>query len=177
MFASMRSGTNTDDLLSQLRASSAVPDLRATSSVCYEYVFPLDGCFPMALHGRNNLYLDSHLYRALYPSTDNSSRTAENSLRMESESLKYRMPYHIARLVDPQLDRVRAQPWTDVTSDDWLVRDLLRTYFTHEYPFNPIFHKDLFLQDMITNNTDFCSPMLVNAVLALAWVRYPDSPR
>lgn len=57
--------------------------------------------------------------------------------------------------------------WTCVTGDTELVRHLLALYFCWEYPnFAPI-SKEHFLQDFCDKRHRYCSPMLVNALLAL----------
>lgn len=52
---------------------------------------------------------------------------------------------------------------------------LLKLYFQYEHQFLSFFHKDLFLDDMLSGSTTFCSELLVNAVLALACVRFDIS--
>jgi hypothetical protein len=68
--------------------------------------------------------------------------------------------------------RVPAQPWTNVTTDSDLVSHLVSLYFTWDYPFNTFFDRDVFLKHMIGGNinSEFCSPFLVNALLANACV-------
>lgn len=58
--------------------------------------------------------------------------------------------------------------WTCVTDDLEAVRHLLALYFCWEYPnFAPI-SKEHFLQDFHVGRPRYCSPVLVNALLALA---------
>ncbi|KAL4742988.1 fungal-specific transcription factor domain-containing protein [Aspergillus similis] len=66
--------------------------------------------------------------------------------------------------------RVPAQPWTNVTTDSDLVSHLVSLYFTWDYPFNTFLDRDVFLKHMIGGNinSEFCSPFLVNALLANA---------
>jgi hypothetical protein len=45
---------------------------------------------------------------------------------------------------------------------------LLELYFLHGYHFFTFFHKDLFLKDLKSGERRFCSPLLVNAILASA---------
>ncbi|KAF7165757.1 hypothetical protein CNMCM5623_009836 [Aspergillus felis] len=61
-----------------------------------------------------------------------------------------------------------AKPWTTVTDSDRLVSHLLSLYFTWDYPCYTWFDQHLFLADMIAGQSRFCSPLLVNAVLANA---------
>jgi hypothetical protein len=68
--------------------------------------------------------------------------------------------------------RVPAKPWTNVTDDDDLVSHLVSLYMTWDYPFHAFFDRKSFLEDMQKGNlnSDFCSPFLVNALLANACV-------
>lgn len=132
-------------------------------------------------------YLDSVIYeaasqRALH-SQAHKSVTAERGHRVvlaEYTASKYQSqhvkPYHAAVFVEPRLENARPSEWTTVSKDDGLMRDLLATYFTHEYHLFPAFHKDYFLEDMATaqqtrkRKTRLCSELLVNATLACACV-------
>ncbi|RAL04314.1 Zn(II)2Cys6 transcription factor [Aspergillus ibericus CBS 121593] len=66
--------------------------------------------------------------------------------------------------------RVPAEPWTTVTGDADLVSHLVSLYFTWDYPFHAFLDRDVFLKHMRkgTINSEFCSPFLVNALLANA---------
>ncbi|KAJ5935953.1 pathway-specific regulatory protein [Penicillium verhagenii] len=66
--------------------------------------------------------------------------------------------------------RVPARPWTSVTDSDDLVSHLVSLYLTWGYPFYAFFCRDTFLRHMRLGhlNSDFCSPFLVNALLANA---------
>lgn len=74
---------------------------------------------------------------------------------------------------------VQAAFWTKVTSSDQLVSHLLSQYFKWDHPIHNFFDKDLFLQDLVSRRTVFCSSLLVNAILAVACVSAPGlaSPR
>lgn len=82
------------------------------------------------------------------------------------------VPYHTVELADPKLESADVAKWTAVTPDNLLLRRLLEIYFIFEFPFHPFFHKDLFLDDLLSGDLRFCSPLLVNAVLAAAWVGF-----
>lgn len=73
--------------------------------------------------------------------------------------------------VEP-LFRVPAAPWTTVTVDDDHVSHLILLWFTWVHPFYNWIDRDLFLRDMQSGKLDskFCSPFLVNAILADACV-------
>ncbi|ODM18206.1 hypothetical protein SI65_06077 [Aspergillus cristatus] len=73
-------------------------------------------------------------------------------------------------LCDEAPCKVPAKPWTTVTEDDDLVSHLISLYFTWDYPFYSFLDRDVFLRHMAMGNLDseFCSPFLVNAILANA---------
>ncbi len=77
----------------------------------------------------------------------------------------------MADLVELPVIRILAKPWTDVTTDAEFVSHLITLYFTwgHYWP-NII--KDLFVIQMCSLEADmiYCTPLLVNAILALACV-------
>lgn len=83
----------------------------------------------------------------------------------------YLKPYHAAELVEPLLSSVKPSLWTSVCSDDELMRRLLSVHFLYQYPTFTAFHKDYFLKDMAAHRQNFCSTLLVNAVLAYSCVR------
>ncbi|KAJ5946422.1 hypothetical protein N7454_003261 [Penicillium verhagenii] len=65
---------------------------------------------------------------------------------------------------------VPASPWTSVTDSDDLVSHLVSLYLTWGYPFYAFFCRETFIKHMRSGqlNSDFCSPFLVNALLANA---------
>ncbi|KAJ5126680.1 hypothetical protein N7448_007459 [Penicillium atrosanguineum] len=83
----------------------------------------------------------------------------------------------IKRISDIPLYRVPAQPWTSVTNDDDFVSHLISLYFTWNNCTSNWIDRDLFLRDMRSGNLEsrFCSPLLVNSVLAMACL-YSDYP-
>ena len=80
------------------------------------------------------------------------------------------MPYHIAEMADTRIGMITARPWTQVISDDRLFRKLISSYFQFLHPCGPFVHTDLFLNDMVACRSDFCSPLLVNAMLIIGSV-------
>ncbi|KAK6386687.1 hypothetical protein LTR65_008750 [Meristemomyces frigidus] len=65
--------------------------------------------------------------------------------------------------------------WFQVPQDVELVEHLLSLYFCWAHPFYHFFARDHFLHDMGQGRTEFCSALLVNAVLAFA-CHYSDRP-
>lgn len=75
-------------------------------------------------------------------------------------------------LADQPPIRVPAKPWTTVTDDDDFISHLISLFFTWIYPCFPWIDRELFIRDMKSGNVDsqFCSPFLVNTLLAEACV-------
>jgi hypothetical protein len=65
--------------------------------------------------------------------------------------------------------------WFAAPEDAELVQHLLNLYFCWVHPFYQLFSRDHFLHDMGRGRTEFCSAMLVNALLAIA-CHYSDRP-
>lgn len=65
--------------------------------------------------------------------------------------------------------------WTSITSDINLVQHLLALYFCWEYPTFASLSKEHFLRDFQDGRHRYCSPILVNALLALG-CRFSTQP-
>lgn len=65
--------------------------------------------------------------------------------------------------------------WTRVTRDNNFMEHLLGIWFRWAHPFYLLFSKELFLDDMEKGRNIYCSPLLVNALLAFACA-YSDRP-
>jgi hypothetical protein len=65
--------------------------------------------------------------------------------------------------------------WTDITNDVNLVQHLLALYFCWEYPTFASLSKEHFLRDFQDGRHRYCSPILVNALLALG-CRFSTQP-
>ena len=72
-------------------------------------------------------------------------------------------------------NNVPASAWTNVTADSGLVEHLLALYFCWEYPTFASLSKEHFLCDFREGSSKFCSPMLVNSLLALG-CRFSSAP-
>ena len=85
---------------------------------------------------------------------------------------KRRIVMSIQSLSDEPLFDVPAKPWTEVTEDDHFVSHLVSLYFTWEHAACHLIDRELFLEDMKNGQPDshYCSPLLVNALLATACV-------
>ncbi|KAJ5584949.1 uncharacterized protein N7459_004749 [Penicillium hispanicum] len=83
----------------------------------------------------------------------------------------------VKRMSDMPLFQVPASPWTSVITDDAVVSHLISLYFTWQHQVLNWIDRDLFLGGMKSGNLDspFCSPLLVNSILAAACF-YSDYP-
>lgn len=81
-------------------------------------------------------------------------------------------------LCDTPLFQVPAKPWTAITDDNHLVSHLVSLHFTWDNPFSQLIDQKTFLEEMAKGDldSDFCTPFLVNSLLAMASVCCP-SPR
>ena len=71
---------------------------------------------------------------------------------------------------DPRFSTIKN--WTTVTTDSDLLAALMSTWTVYDYSVYHYLEKDAFLDDMANGRTRFCSPLLVNALLASACVSY-----
>ncbi|RKK17044.1 hypothetical protein BFJ63_vAg10546 [Fusarium oxysporum f. sp. narcissi] len=80
----------------------------------------------------------------------------------------------LSPLNEPGL-RTPTSTWTVITGDSVLVQHLLALYFCWEYPTFASLSKEHFLQDFQEGRNRYCSPILVNALLALG-CRFSTQP-
>ncbi|KAG5756739.1 hypothetical protein H9Q70_000625 [Fusarium xylarioides] len=134
------------------------------------YEFYCYTSMPAALLSPDNPYLGSSIFEVTSHSLPLSPEQTE-AWGSGSETINM-APHNIAELIDPYTQDIQVSKWTSVEADDELLRTLLRSYFLHDYANYTCFQKDIFLQAMRDNDTGFCSPLLVNAVLAEACHSY-----
>ncbi len=84
-------------------------------------------------------------------------------------------------LQDPDEDRSVTVPsdpvgaWTTVTSDVDFVNHLLDVYFTWSHPWYLLFSEEVFFHGMRDRKAKYCTPLLINAILAVG-CHYSDRP-
>ncbi|KAF2269450.1 hypothetical protein CC78DRAFT_575010 [Lojkania enalia] len=81
------------------------------------------------------------------------------------------LPYIMDRAVDSRLESARH--WTNVISDRSLLTHLMSAWYSWEYKYYHFLDWDIFLEDMSARRDDFCSELLVNAILASASFQSP----
>ncbi|KAF4440926.1 hypothetical protein F53441_12164 [Fusarium austroafricanum] len=169
----LRAGARVDDLVRHVESGNLLLELSLVPQTQFRHSAGNFLVIPDLLRTANNPYATSLVYTIKFDSPSSITRTLPTS---EARAL-YNAPYSAARIVSSILDACRPSQWTTVSSDDDFLREILRCYFTSAYVFLPYFHKDYFLHDMVRGRQRFCSPLLVNSVLAAgcrACSRLPD---
>ncbi|KAF4993698.1 hypothetical protein FDECE_13338 [Fusarium decemcellulare] len=167
----IRRGENVDDIARQIEYGDLLLQTALVPETTYRYEFPLSPSMPARLLSHSNPYLSSLIYEfATPPVTISSGPFSSTKLGIPSGEAytPYLKPYHAAEIIDPQLSAVVPSKWTTVCSDDALMRRLLAAFFLQDHDWWTAFHKDYFLRDMAHMRDDFCSALLVNALLALS---------
>jgi hypothetical protein len=166
VFRRIRGGANAEGLVRHVHEGSLVLGLSLTPEMGTRFEFPYLTTIPGAL--RESIYFRSHVFDAIQSLESPASFGPQtNAIARQSN---YAKPLFAAEVVDPLLAQARPSQWTNVSSNDLLLRRLLEGYFLFEYSWDFVFQKDYFLQDMVSGGTTYCSPLLVNALLAKACV-------
>lgn len=178
---SLRSGSGVNAILNQVKAGDLLLQLAVSPETRFRYEFPYRTEMPRDFV-IDNPYLDSLIYEAasLYsPSSFQQPKPSESTSASRIPSVKsteykslYLKPFHAAQVIEPRLSNARPSLWTSICDDDVLMRDLLGVFFLCEYQSLAAFQKDYFLEDMISQEEVFCSPLLVNVTLAYSCVQY-----
>ncbi|KAK2926338.1 hypothetical protein FoTM2_013203 [Fusarium oxysporum f. sp. vasinfectum] len=149
---------STADLLLQVQLE---PETR------YRYQFLYSRLMPSYLQTPTNPFIHSLIYE--WNENDEAGKVSVPPLSESEQKYKaqYLRPVHAASIVDPRMDEIVPSKWTTVNADDDLMRTFIRAYFLYEYDWFTFFHKDYFLDDMLAGSSTFCSPLLVNAILAV----------
>ena len=121
-----------------------------------------------ALNAKPSIYQS---YQRISFDLDGSPRSSMTSPSSSSQSSRDERLNQYSLINSPMT--LHALPWTFI-ADDETIRHLLALYFSWEQPFLQFIDKSTFLADMasgeISHKTKFCSPLLVNALLAQACV-------
>ncbi|KAM0609252.1 hypothetical protein ACHAP1_002345 [Verticillium nonalfalfae] len=94
---------------------------------------------------------------------------------VETSVMSYRgLDQVLAPLEAPKM-KAPASTWSNISTDIVLVQHLLALYFCWEYPTFASLSKEHFLKDFQQGRPRYCSPILVNALLALG-CRFSTKP-
>ena len=181
MLQKIRAGENHSSITSHFKEEKKVVEEAILPETRFCYEFPYGSDMPPELTV-DNPYLKSLIYEAskLYTTGGPPWRILNHKIANLSQpqlmSL-YLKPFHAAVVIDPLISDLKPSEWTTVCSNDVLMRKLLSVWFRCEYQLTAAFNKNLFLKDMAAKRRKFCSPLLVNAVLAYACVRPPPKDK
>jgi hypothetical protein len=167
----LRQGNDVATIVDQIKAADFLLQLSVVPETRMRYELPYRTEMPVELLD-NNPYLNSLLFEAASLYSKSSSQCLgqqEAASDSEKQSL-YIKPFHAAEVLDPLLFDAQPSKWTAISNDDVLMRDLLSVFFWCEYKMTSAFQKNLFLEDMNAGREDFCSELLVDAVLGYACV-------
>lgn len=171
IYQRIRSGGDPDTILGLVRDGNLLMQLSLVPEKQRRYVLPYMREMPAFLLQSTNPYLNTLVYESPFPShSSNVVPRSETGFDHDVYHDLYLTPYHAAEIVDFNIDSSKPSCWTSVCSDDHLMRKLFKIYFLSEYHTGPFFQKDYFFEDMNSGRHQNCSPLLVNAVLALACV-------
>ncbi|KAF7586010.1 hypothetical protein BBP40_009716 [Aspergillus hancockii] len=136
---------------------------------------------------RGNTFLSNIATVVDAPASDLSDASSENSkaivisedaiAQQERLAADAHSRITLEKLCDIPLFRVPAKPWTSLTDDDHLISHLVSLYFTWDHPLSQIVDQEMFLRHMRegNKNSEFCTPLLVHSILAIASA-YSDFP-
>ncbi|KAL2684517.1 hypothetical protein Neosp_005595 [[Neocosmospora] mangrovei] len=165
IFRRIRAGADPETIMRQLTTADLLLQVHLVPESRYRYQFPYSSQIPAYLQSPNNEFMKSMVYE--WDAGDDHRLSQPLSPNDEKFKAHYLKPFHAATIVDTRLAEIVPSRYTTVHADDGLMRTLLRAYFLQEYDWFTFFHKDHFLDDMIAGTGTLCSPLLVNAVLAV----------
>jgi hypothetical protein len=170
----IRAGDSAETIACQLSTADLRLQAHLEPETRFRYQFLYSSSMPSYLQTPTNPYLNSLFYE--WNASNDADKISDSSLceHEKEDKAQYVRPIHAASIVDPRMDEIIPSKWTTVHADDALMRKLIRAYFLYEYDWFTFFHKDYFLGDMLSGSNTFCSPLLVNAILAVGCVSRHD---
>ncbi|KAF5562705.1 nitrate assimilation regulatory nirA [Fusarium napiforme] len=163
----IQAGVDAETLMHQLSSADLLLQVQLEPETRSRYQFIYSPLMPTYLQTDDNPFMRSLIHEW---STRDDVVSIASPVFTETDlgyRAQYLRPHHAATIVDSRLDEIVPSRWTTVGVSDDTMRELIRAYFLQEYDWFTFFHKDYFLDDMISGSNTFCSPLLVNAVLAV----------
>lgn len=130
------------------------------------------------LSNRSNSHPDAMSWSHSEPPRERVGSWVADNLSPLQRSQPSEGPYRgLDQVLTPEMPPPSGLPttWTEVSSDGSLVQHLLALYFCWEYPTFASLSKEHFLKDFHSGRPRYCSPILVNALLALG-CRFSTQP-
>ncbi|OTB20707.1 hypothetical protein K445DRAFT_372281 [Daldinia sp. EC12] len=165
----IRTGDDVGSILRHARDGDLLIQLSLAPEARRRYEFPYIRDMPSYILKSDNLYLRSFVYETTFRAPPSHGFETETQREGYGDE-RYLKPYHAAQVVEPNFDDADVAYWTNVTTDNHLLRRLLTSYLYYQHPWTAAFHMDYFIRDMMSGRTEFCSSLLVNSVLAAACV-------
>ncbi|CVK88335.1 related to nitrate assimilation regulatory protein nirA [Fusarium proliferatum] len=165
----IQAGVDAETLMRQLSSADLLLQVQLEPETRSRYQFIYSPLMPTYLQTDDNPFMRSLVHEW---STRDDVVSIASPVFTDTDlgyRAQYLRPHHAATIVDSRLDEIVPSKWTAVNVSDDKMRDLVRAYFLQEYDWFTFFHKDYFLDDMISGSSTFCSSLLVNAVLAVGW--------
>ena len=121
---------------------------------------------------------DAHLNRENSPSSESSAYELAYDLTSRSRSTTpdgHESHHQVKppRLCDARLEDLNIRRWTDVDIDSDKAAKCISLYLETDHPLLGHFEPDLFVSDLTAGQTEYCSSLLVNALLYWACVSQP----
>ena len=106
-----------------------------------------------------------------------TSGSAQSALTASNHQPRSDQPVTIdfSTSLDPRIQQSTCLPWTSIIEDDELFHKLLKIYFAWIHPTFSFFEQDAFLDDLVHEGEEYCTPLLVNAILCMAFVSLAPS--
>ncbi|RKK91204.1 hypothetical protein BFJ68_g16257 [Fusarium oxysporum] len=166
----IRAGSDAETAAHQLGTADFLLQVQLDPETRCRYQFLYSPSMPSYLQTSTNPFIHTLIHE--WNENDHAGTASVPPLWESEEKCKaqYVRPVHAAFIVDSRMDEIIPSQWTTVNADDDLMRTLIRAYFLYEYDWFTFFHKDYFLDDMLAGSSTFCSPLLVNAILAVGCV-------
>ncbi|KAG7423301.1 Nitrogen assimilation transcription factor nirA [Fusarium oxysporum f. sp. raphani] len=163
----IRTGSDAETVAHQLSTADFLLQVQMEPETRCRYQFLYSPSMPSYLQTSTNPFIHTLIHE--WNENDHAGTISVPPLWESEEKCKaqYLRPVHAASIVDSRMDEIIPSKWTTVNADDDLMRTLIRAYFLYEYDWFTFFHKDYFLDDMLAGSSTFCSPLLVNAILAV----------
>ncbi|UKZ74429.1 hypothetical protein TrVFT333_002097 [Trichoderma virens FT-333] len=182
VLARLRGGQSVDGIADWLGNVNSVTG-PATTSIYTQHADPtiMSHDLAMAAFGASGASIPT-MALTMDPSSlplDMGSRVGSWAESMHTDHLadglqRFRGLEHVPPLNEPEFKQP-AGTWTSITNDFDLVQHLLALYFCWEYPTFASLSKEHFLRDFQDGRHRYCSPILVNALLALG-CRFSTQP-
>ncbi|KAI1015048.1 hypothetical protein LB503_004021 [Fusarium chuoi] len=169
----IQAGVDAETLMRQLSSADLLLQVQLEPETRSRYQFIYSPLMPTYLQTDDNPFMRSLIHEW---STRDDVVSIASPFFTETDlgyRAQYLRPHHAATIVDSRLGEIVPSRWTTVDVSDDTMRELIRAYFLQEYDWFTFFHKDYFLDDMISGSSTFCSSLLVNAVLAVGCVSRP----